>query len=271
MFSISPHVRPPSNWNGRPQPSCPDDPPATGEPAPPPGGHPPAAAGHQILRCGAAAAASPGLCFGASFALSQQWRAGGGPLRKVASSWLIVGAAALTAYAEPLCRQWTGARPTPWPRPSLSRDAVMPSVLLTTNLLYLYSRLPKYPGGSPRSWAANLLLGTLGCGMAGALNEALASREARRGGGEPARPRSQRQVATGRALSLVPMAMVQQIPAALLLNMRTVPPALAPVPIIVGTGGWAFRRLLAPATDSMAHGAWAQGTRTPPPGPDRAA
>jgi hypothetical protein len=203
----------------------------------------------KLLLNGLACMLGQGAVFGSTFAAVNFLRLTGNPAVRVAAGGLIAGGAAATALADQAARSLLDCKPTPLDKPSLATDSIASLALLFVNLFYLRAPfLPKFAANTLQGAAATSALTMAGCGLAGAANE-LAAQRARAatpaGRGSPAAPDLTR-VAWGRFLSVIPMSLCNQLPAAFITHAGRVPAWVVPLPIMVGTAGWTLRRVLMP-------------------------
>lgn len=201
-----------------------------------------------------ASAIALGGCFGTMSALNNAVRATPGmpiPVRIVTG--LLPSASVFpTPWVEDGVRQTMGTTATLPVRPSLAHDAVASASLFLVNVVCARSAsIPKWRPATPAGMAAGVLQCTAASLIAGGASELTAQRM---NAGEPPR----RQVAkappqmditdkaTGRVLSQVPAAALQT---GIALSGKPLPSRWSLLPLGAVTGGWAFRRELAPPLD----------------------
>lgn len=222
----------------------------TGEPDP---AHPAAArrrleAG-KVLWCGLASMLGQGAVFSGTLAMVNFLRLTGNPVIKVAAGGLIAAGGAATAPADQAARALLDCKPTPLDEPTLATDSIASLALLFVNLFYLRAPfLPKFAANTLRGAAATSAVTLTACGVAGAANELAAqwAHAARPTARDSTPPADLTRVAWGRFLSLIPMGLFNQVPAAYITQAGRVPAWAVPLPITVGTAGWTLRRVLMP-------------------------
>lgn len=212
----------------------------------------------KVLRCALASMLGQGAVFSGTLATVNFLRLTGNPVVKVAAGGLIAAGGAATAPADRAARALIDCKPTPLDEPTLATDSIASLALLFVNLFYLRAPfLPKFAANTLRGAAATGTVTLTACGVAGAANELAAqwARAARPAAHDSTPPPDLTRVAWGRFLSLLPMSLFNQLPAAFITQAGRVPAWAVPLPITVGTAGWTLRRVLMPPDSGAGTGA----------------
>ncbi len=201
-----------------------------------------------------AGAVALGGCLGTMTALNNAVRATPAmpiPVRIVTGLLPTVSVFA-TPWVEDNVRQTVGTTATLPVRPSLAHDAVASVSLFAFNVACARSAcVPKFPPATPAGMAAGVLQCTVASLIAGGASEITAqwmnagARPRQQAAPTPP-PMDNADKATGRVLSQVPAAALQT---GIALSGKPLPPRRALLPLGTVTGGWAFRRQLAPPLD----------------------
>jgi hypothetical protein len=230
---------------------------SNGRPEAPDSTAPPARNKTDLVKVGKNAIASAvalGGCFGTMTALNHAVRATPAmptPVRIVAGLLPSVSVFA-TPWVEDGVRQTVATSATLPVRPSLAHDAVASVSLFAFNVACARSAyVPKFPPATPAGMAAGVLQCTMASLIAGGASEITAqwmnaSERPRKQAAETPPPMDNTDKAMGRVISQVPAAALQT---GIALSGKPLPPQRALLPLGVVTGGWAFRRQLAPPLD----------------------
>jgi hypothetical protein len=198
-----------------------------------------------------ASAVALGGCFGTMTALNNAVRATPAmptPVR-IVTGLLPTASVFATPWVEDNVRQTVGTTATLPVRPSLAHDAVASVSLFAFNVACARSaHVRKFPAATPAGMAAGVLQCTVASLIAGGASEITAQwmnaggRLRQQAAPKPP-PMDNTDKATGRVLSQVPAAALQT---GIALSGKPLPPRRALLPLATVTGGWAFRRQLAP-------------------------
>ncbi len=198
-----------------------------------------------------ASAIALGGCFGTMTALNNAVRTMPGmPLpARIVTGLLPTAGVFPTPWVEDTVRQTVGTTATLPVRPSLAHDAVASASLFLFNVVCARSAsIPKFRPATPAGMAAGVLQCTAASLLAGGASEITAqwmnSAERTRRQAAAAPPQmNTTDKATGRLLSQVPAAALQT---GIALSGKPLVSSRALLPLGAVTGGWAFRRQLAP-------------------------
>lgn len=211
----------------------------------------------DLLKVGKNAIASAvalGGCFGTMTALNHAVRATPAmpiPVR-IVTGLLPSASVFATPWVEDGVRQTVGTTATLPVRPSLAHDAVASVSLFAFNVACARSALvPKLPPATAGGMAAGVLQCTVASLIAGGASEITAQwmnagERPRKQAAETPPQMETTDKAIGRVLSQVPAAALQT---GIALSGKPLPPRRTLLPLGAVTGGWAFRRQLAPPLD----------------------
>ena len=227
---------------------------SNGRPEAPDSTAPPARNKTDLVKVGKNAIASAvalGGCFGTMTALNHAVRATPAmptPMR-IVTGLLPSASVFATPWVEDGVRQTVGTTATLPVRPSLAHDAVASVSLFAFNVACARSAyVPKFPPATPAGMAVGVLQCTVASLIAGGASEITAqwmnAAEDDNGHAAPTPPpMTTTDKATGRVLSQVPAAALQT---GIALSGKPLPSRASLLPLGAVTGGWAFRRELAP-------------------------
>jgi hypothetical protein len=172
---------------------------------------------------------------------------------KVVASLLPAAGVAASPYVEEGIRRTLGATPTYPVLDSLEHDAVASAGLLATHHVTKRIAALNPPAATPLGVVAGVMRAAVASVVAGGLSEAsgqASQQQAQRLGVEPPPPKTveSHNKSIGRTLSLLPSAALFAVTAGRGMHL---PPDVAARVI---TGGWAFRRVLTPASTPRSSG-----------------
>ncbi|HSW15680.1 MAG TPA: hypothetical protein VLJ86_00525 [Ramlibacter sp.] len=203
-----------------------------------------------------------GCVFGSTFALMNLLRKLGNPASGVFAGGLALAAGALSSYTDAMARRHTGVSPTAPAQPSVSYNFVASAAFLGVHAAFINAKaIPRFAPNTLSGAAMTFFVSCLATFTAGGASEAAAQHSVHRAKttrapiASPARKPSERQVAWGRALSLLPMAVAHQLTVAFATRGAVPPRWLAFAPITCAAFGWGFWRNLMPPDAAASRGA----------------